>query len=679
MADNTLSNHDFYFLESALNEDDEHVELTFHINEYKTFKDVPAVHISDREQLFQKTLVHFLAETPCVIACNTKADAKYFRQRLWDETTDVKLRARLRIYTGDTKSSTNIAQEVKYWYLSVVIHSPKISTGIDYHPETPIDVFYVGRGENTVCPATAVQMVTRTRSIKTLYICLDRMRNTPKYQNEAEMNANLDMLQNSYQQITQRYRTLPEHFALAELNERTWCKRQLKDVYSENKFSKGYRAWLWNEEIMKASWVFNFNTYLRKRGFIVIEEEPGAQILLQDPEVRTNVMKKCDQDLMAELNLWKGGKDTQDAELFDGRLACVREFHKNTKNDDQSMQLSRSKQHLNAVIASFKGSDDFFARMRINNIFLSAAMTIRNQNMLFGIYTLKKLLKIKEVDHIVEYDFPNAHTVCTSVLLLRELIEVFNKGLPEDVHLKTYDITLSQTQYNEDDEVEVPDHVWQLYVYKCRSVKKQPTTRRALMGAICMLSHRTFGKFFTTKTVTSRSEPCKKGGTKQVRCYDYVGDDMFLRVHVQLADCSKRELADIEPAIVSKYNLKERQERDVEKCPNAQKILQQKKNEKEKIAEKKKCQEKAEREQSTVSKKAFDNCLNRNFKCHKIEDVPVCVSAALALPSAIQYTTSQEELRRVQLKRQKEWHLDFNKKELENKRDQKRQRRDDES
>ena len=52
VADNTLSNHDFYFLESALNEDDQHVELTFHINEYQTFKDVPAVHISDREKIF---------------------------------------------------------------------------------------------------------------------------------------------------------------------------------------------------------------------------------------------------------------------------------------------------------------------------------------------------------------------------------------------------------------------------------------------------------------------------------------------------------------------------------------------------------------------------------------------------------------------------------------------------
>jgi len=271
------------------------------------------------------------------------------------------------------------------------------------------------------------------------------------------------------------------------------------------------------------------------------------------------------QELKKELTPWKDGMTSANDEIFDGRLACVREFHKNMKNDDQLMQLSHSKQHLNAVIASYKGHGNRFARMRIDNIFLSAAMTICNQNMLFGVYTIEKLLKIKEYDHNVENDFPNAHTVCTSVLLLHELIEVFNEGLAEDMHLKTYDITLSQTKYNEDDEVEVPDHVWQLFVHKCRSVKKQPTTRRALMGAIFMLSHRTFGKFFTTKTVTSRSKPCKKGGSKQIRCYDYVGDDMFLRVHVQLADWSKRELADIEPAIVAKYNLKERQELDVEK------------------------------------------------------------------------------------------------------------------
>ena len=149
------------------------------------------------------------------------------------------------------------------------------------------------------------------------------------------------------------------------------------------------------------------------------------------------------------------------------------------------------------------------------------------------------------------------------------------------------------------------------------------------MGAICMLSHRTFGKFFTTKTVVWKHKPCKKGGSKLVRCYDYVGDDMFLRVHVQLADWSKRELADIEPAIVAKYNLKERHERDVEKCPNAQRILQERKKEQEK----QKIEEQKQRQ-------------------------------------IVEQIRLQAALKRKSF---------FDEKELENKRDQKRQRRDGES
>ena len=86
-ADNTLSDYDFYFLKSALNEKEEHVPLTFHINTYQTFQDVPAVHCTDRENLYQKMLLYFHGNTPFVIACNTKAYAHYFKQRLLDETT----------------------------------------------------------------------------------------------------------------------------------------------------------------------------------------------------------------------------------------------------------------------------------------------------------------------------------------------------------------------------------------------------------------------------------------------------------------------------------------------------------------------------------------------------------------------------------------------------------------
>jgi len=138
---------------------------------------------------------------------------------------------------------------------------------------------------------------------------------------------------------------------------------------------------------------------------------------------------------------------------------------------------------------------------------------------------------------------------------------------------------------------------------------------------------------------------------------------------------------------VAKYNLKERQECDVEKCPNAQKIIQQKKNEQEKkriieekqdkVAEKKKFQEKAEREQSALSKKAFDNCLNRDSKRHKSEDVSVCVSAELASSCVLDTEASQNSLRVLELKRQKQWHLEQSKEVGVQKNEQKNKRKSD--
>jgi len=331
-------------------------------------------------------------------------------------------------------------------------------------------------------------------------------------------------------------------------------------------------------------------------------------------------MKKCNQDAMKEFLLWKDGKSTPDDELFEMRLACVREFNKNTNVGGLSKQLLDSKTHLITVLKSFQTYSRRFERWRIEGIFLSTAITSHNQNMLFGMYTRDKLLEIKKYDQTVEYDLQNAHTVCISVLLLRDLIAVFNMGLPDGVDIKPYDMTLSQTQYDEDDEVEVPDHVWQLFVYKCRSVKEQPTTRRGLIRAICTLSRRIFGKFSITKNATTRTVPCKKGGFKKIKCYDYVGNDIYFRVHVLLADWSKRELVDIEPEIVAKYDLERRRDCAVQLCPDALGIRQQHKNDMDRQGKKEhqKLIAQAERDKSSLLKKQeFDSCMNRSPKRHK--------------------------------------------------------------
>ena len=251
VSDNYLSDHDFYFLESAMNEKGEHIDLRFHINTFKTFEGVPAIRISDREKVFRMIDTRFLAGVPIVVACNTKSDAKYIRQRLFDLTSDPEMQAKILIYTSDTSNSVNIAKEVAKWYKCQVIFSPKISTGIDYHPDEPIDVFYIGRGEGTVCPATAVQMVTRTRKIKALYTCTDRMRTKPCYNSEEQMNADLDMLKHNSYSVGRKQHTMDQFLVLNELGDKTWSPAKLEDTYSDNKFSKGYRRFLWYDTIMR--------------------------------------------------------------------------------------------------------------------------------------------------------------------------------------------------------------------------------------------------------------------------------------------------------------------------------------------------------------------------------------------------------------------------------------------
>jgi len=129
---------------------------------------------------------------------------------------------------------------------------------------------------------------------------------------------------------------------------------------------------------------------------------------------------------------------------------------------------------------------------------------------------------------------------------------------------------------------------------------------------------------------------------------------MFLRVHIQLADWSKRELADIEPAVVAKYNLKERQERDIANCPNALGILQQQKNEQkreQKVVDQKKLQEESNHKNLALKKQAFDNSMRRDSKRHKTVDLSIGVVAAAEKgdQDAFEY-----EKRRQQIARDKE-------------------------
>ena len=178
--------------------------------------------------------------------------------------------------------------------------------------------------------------------------------------------------------------------------------------------------------------------------------------------------------------------------------------------------------------------------------------------------SVEKLQKILAYNRTVEFDERNHLFICNIMLLLHELMGVFNIGLEESLRLKPLDITLHHRNYDEDEEIKISDRAWILYQKHSRMVKIRPTTRRGLMGLIFSLSQKLFGRWFTKKTTTCRRESCDKNGSKKVHCYNYEGDDMMVRVHIGLADWSKRDLYDIDFGIVAKYKLGGCQQRDRE-------------------------------------------------------------------------------------------------------------------
>ena len=52
------------------------------------------------------------------------------------------------------------------WSRNVVIYSPRITTGVDFNPKVPQNVYLFLDGDQTVSPATALQMISRNRNIK---------------------------------------------------------------------------------------------------------------------------------------------------------------------------------------------------------------------------------------------------------------------------------------------------------------------------------------------------------------------------------------------------------------------------------------------------------------------------------------------------------------------------------
>ena len=150
-------------------------------------------------------------------------------------------------------------------------------------------------------------------------------------------------------------------------------------------------------------------------------------------------------------------------------------------------------------------------------------------------YTDEKLKSIDEYYSTRDFAACNltrlpAHN---KVQLLRRLLDIFNSDLPPTcTPLKTYDLTLKQALYVENERDSVPDEIWRYYTQGRKTCKGKPANRKGLMECIFTLSKELFGKRFVEKT-----ETCKQGAKK---VYNYKTNEDLLNMAVKLMSWTDR-------------------------------------------------------------------------------------------------------------------------------------------
>ena len=134
------------------------------------------------------------------------------------------------------------------------------------------------------------------------------------------------------------------------------------------------------------------------------------------------------------------------------------------------------------------------------------------------------------------------------------MIAVMNDGMSPQ--LKPHDLTLLQSDYDEDESINAPDEVWQSYKDHKRTTQEKPQTRKSWMMCIFLLAKDVFGGRFIRRKETSKRAKSEK------RCYNYFTDKQVVEVAIELMNWNLRNLDHFAPEIVQTYDLERRKEND---------------------------------------------------------------------------------------------------------------------
>ena len=549
--DNLITDVDFEFLDTLCGMSFV-CDLAFIKNEYKKYTGTP-VYYKDEEEMFAGMKEDMRNGNGFTAPCNTKKQAERIKRLLntHDPTWNVKL------YTSEEGTlPEDIDSE---WSNNAVVYSPTITTGIDFNPIKPQTVYLFLTREDTSSPAAALQMINRNRNIKDVCICAVKMKNQPEYGSYEEMSTEMDTLcqstSASQSKAHDSRHTDTRHIdTLQHLQDRKTNMSTHTCSYSENVFSKLYKIARFHDNVMRSSYSHNLNGLLETRGFVIIQQPIVRQMAeVQKAEDWAAIDCLNEQDKEKEFTVWLAGIPTERTAHFERRLAALNRI-KHSETSKHTPHLQGKRNQLRDLIETTPCNRPIYVKA-----FTDTQAFTHFLNIIHALYTNEKVRCDNTNNKSKDFAINNLDHTSSKARLMRKMIHTFNVGIHTDSRLKPYNLTLKQSAYTEDEKLEISDDIWNLYKFlKKRNTTSRPTTRRALMTCIFVLSQDLFGKQFTTKTETSNAP--RAPGDSKVKRFNYTTKEAMLLAYIETTDWSRTELRNIEPEIVQRYNLEQRKD-----------------------------------------------------------------------------------------------------------------------
>lgn len=577
--DNEITDLELQFLDDALaggGETEPFRDLTFVKNDFKTFANVPVRYVDEQAEMFDHMRKDIEDGRGFTAPCNTKKQAERIHIQLLEALHPASAE-RFKLYTSE--QGTAPADVDAEWSRNWVIYSPTITTGIDFQPKEPQNVYLFLKGEETISPAAALQMITRNRRIKVVYIHATQMRNKPVYASVEQMDRVLDDACRDTPKPAgpapapvEKRSVVQARLHFSKASATMQCLRTLQngphfnaasgeDEYSDSDFSRLYKQAIWHDNVMRSAFLHNLDGLLRSRGFDVQARSIFPEnmsttdqhfVVLSDADAnRRSVQKKQEA---AERYLNDETSDTQDGERERAQCERILAASLGIKETERLAKWGEI-EHMRIMMRNQMHENPEHRELYLR-LFTDSHAVQHYLNLKLAISTDEKLRE--NAKRNAEKDF----CICTlsnsnaRVQLLRQLISEFNHGMLPATWLKAYDLTLKQDSYDENERVTISDEVCrslQRALAEMRRPRDQPKTRRSLMDCIFVLSEHLFGKHFTSKRKTRKRTSV---GDETHNVYNYETDQAKLGLMIKLMTTSHRiKCADIEPDLVHRFNL----------------------------------------------------------------------------------------------------------------------------